>query len=95
VADIWGFAKSMEKPIRVQEEKTSPSWRPYEPEAQISATAKIRSKSTLRERLQETPEPHSRNPISSPGLIEKLQVSLVSNRQQYHFRMECMDQGLV
>jgi hypothetical protein len=39
---------------------------------QISTTAKVRGKSTLRERLQETPEPHPRNPIISPGLIEKL-----------------------
>jgi len=72
VADIWGFAGSTEKPIRVQKEKTSPSWRPSEPEAQISATAKVRSKSTLRERLKETPEPHSRNPIIFPGVVEKL-----------------------
>jgi hypothetical protein len=35
----------------------------------------VRSKFTLRERLQETPEPHSRNPIISPGLIEKLPKS--------------------
>jgi len=69
VTDIWGFAESTEKPIRVQEEKTSPSWRPYEPEAQISATAKMRSKFTLRERLQETPEPHSRNLIILPDLL--------------------------
>ena len=39
---------------------------------QISTSAKVRSKSTLRESLQETPEPHSKNPIISPGLIEKL-----------------------
>jgi len=55
-------------------EKTSPSWRPYEPEAQISTTANVRSKFTLRERLQETPKPHSRNLVISPGLIEKLQL---------------------
>jgi hypothetical protein len=61
VADIWGFAESMERPIRLHWEKP-----------QISPTAKLRSKFTLRERLQETPEPHSRNPIISPGLIEKL-----------------------
>jgi hypothetical protein len=41
---------------------------------QISTTAKVRGKSTLRERLQETPEPHPRNPIISPGLIEKLPI---------------------
>ncbi len=39
---------------------------------QISATAKVKSKCTLRERLQETPEPHSKYPIISPELIEKL-----------------------
>ena len=72
MADIWGFGKSTEKLIRVHWEKTSPSWRPYEPEAQISTTAELRGKFTLREHLQETPEPHSRNPIISPGLIEKL-----------------------
>ena len=54
-------------------QKTSPSWRP-EPEAQISASAKVRSKFTLSERLQKTPESHSRNSIISPGLIEKLPV---------------------
>jgi hypothetical protein len=32
----------------------------------------VRSKSPLREPLQETPEPHFRNPVISPGLIEKL-----------------------
>jgi hypothetical protein len=42
VADIWGFAKSIEKLIEEHPEKTSPSWRPYEPEARIAATAKIR-----------------------------------------------------
>jgi hypothetical protein len=72
VADIWGFAKSTEKLIGVHQEKTSPSWRPYEPEAQISATAKVRRKSHLRERLQETPETHSRKAIISPGFIENL-----------------------
>jgi len=61
VADIWGFGESMEKPIRVHGKKP-----------QISTTAKVRRKSTLRERLQETPEPHSRGPIISSGLIEKL-----------------------
>ncbi len=45
---------------------------------QISATAKVRSKSTLRERLQETPEPHSKYPIISPELIEKLHFSGLS-----------------
>jgi len=39
---------------------------------QISTTANVRSKFTLRERLKQTPEPHSRNPIISPELIEKL-----------------------
>jgi len=39
---------------------------------QISTTANVRRKFTLRERLQETPESHSRNPIISPELIEKL-----------------------
>jgi len=61
VADIWGFAKSTEKPIRVHGRKP-----------QISATAKERRKFTLRERLQETPKPHFRNSVISPGLIEKL-----------------------
>jgi len=61
VADIWGFAESTEKSIRVHGRKP-----------QISPTAKVKSKSTLRERLRETPEPHSRNPIISPGLFEKL-----------------------
>jgi len=60
VADIWGFAKSMEKLIRLIRRKP-----------QISTTAEVRGKFTLRERLQETPEPHSRNPIISPELIEK------------------------
>jgi hypothetical protein len=60
VAEIWGFDESMEKPIRVIRRKP-----------QISATAKVRSKSILRERRRETPEPHSRTPIISPGLIEK------------------------
>jgi len=32
----------------------------------------MRGKFTLRERLQETPEPHSRNPIISSEFIEKL-----------------------
>jgi len=63
VADIWGFDKSTEKPIRVIGRKP-----------QISPTAKMRSKSILRERLQETPEPHSRNLVISPGLIEKVAV---------------------
>ncbi|MBL7211355.1 MAG: hypothetical protein ISS61_03115 [Desulfobacteraceae bacterium] len=39
---------------------------------QIPTTANVRRKFTLRERLKETPKPHSRNPIISPGLIEKL-----------------------
>jgi hypothetical protein len=65
VADIWGFAKSTEKLIWLIRRKP-----------QISTTAKVRSKCTLRERLQETPEPHSRNPIISPGLIEKLPIFL-------------------
>jgi len=34
----------------------------------------VRGKFTLRERLQETPEPHSRNPIIFLGLIEKLPI---------------------
>jgi len=42
---------------------------------QISATAEMRDKFTLRERLQETPEPHSRNPVISPEFIEKLQIA--------------------
>jgi hypothetical protein len=61
VADIWGFDESREKPIGFRRKKP-----------QISATAKVRGKFTLRERLKETPEPHSRNPILSPELIEKL-----------------------
>jgi hypothetical protein len=32
----------------------------------------VRGKFTLREHLQETPEPHSRNPKISPEFIEKL-----------------------
>ena len=64
VSDIWGFAESTEKPIRVHGRKP-----------QISDTAKVRSKFTLRERLQETPKPHSGNPIISPELIENLQIS--------------------
>jgi hypothetical protein len=70
VTDIRGFDESTDKLIRVQE-KTSPSWRPYELEAQISATAKMRGKPTLREHPQETPEPRSRNPVICCGLIEK------------------------
>jgi len=46
---------------------------------QISTTANVRSKFTLRERLQETPEPHSRNPIIPPGLIEKLHSRPLKN----------------
>jgi len=61
VADIWGFAKSTEKPIGFIKRKPK-----------ISTTAKVRNKFTLRERLKETPEPHSRNPIISPEFIEKL-----------------------
>jgi hypothetical protein len=34
--------------------------------------AKVKSKSPLRERLQETPESHSKYSIISPGLTEKL-----------------------
>ena len=64
MADIWGFAKSTEKLIWLIRRKP-----------QISTTAKVRRKFTLRERLQETPEPHSRNPIISPGLIEKLPLA--------------------
>jgi hypothetical protein len=60
VADIWGFAETMEKPIGFIRRKP-----------QISTTAEVRGKFTLRERLQETPEPHSRILIISPGLIEK------------------------
>ncbi len=33
----------------------------------------------MRERLQETPEPHSRNPIISPEFIEKLQEMLLKH----------------
>jgi hypothetical protein len=61
VADIWGFAETMEKRIGFIGRKP-----------QISTTAEVRGKFTLRERLQETPEPHSRNPIISPEFIEKL-----------------------
>jgi len=61
VADTWGFAESMEKLIGLIRRKS-----------QISTTANVRRKFTLRERLKETPKPHSRNPIISPGLIEKL-----------------------
>jgi len=61
VADIWSFDEGTEKPIRFIRRKP-----------QISATAKVRGKSLLRERLRETPEPHFRNLFISPGLIEKL-----------------------
>jgi len=61
VADIWGFAEGTEKTIRFSGRKP-----------QISSTAKVRSKSTLRERLQEAPKPHSNNPISFPEFVEKL-----------------------
>jgi hypothetical protein len=61
VADIWGFAETMEKPIGLIRRKP-----------QISTTAEVRGKFILRERLQETPEPHSGNPIISPEFIEKL-----------------------
>jgi len=61
VADIWSFAETMEKTIGFI--RRTP---------QISTTAEVRGKFTLRERLQETPEPHSRNPIISPEFIEKL-----------------------
>jgi hypothetical protein len=71
VADIWGFAKSMEKLIRLIRRKP-----------QISTTAEVRGKFTLREPLQETPEPHSRNPIISPGIIEKLQSSYRTGRNK-------------
>ncbi len=66
MADIWGFAKSTENLIWLIRRKP-----------QISTTANVRSKFTLRERLQETPEPHSRNPLISPGLIEKLLSTLL------------------
>jgi hypothetical protein len=59
VADIWSFAKSMKKLIGFRRRKP-----------QISATAKMRSKPTLRERRKETPEPHSINPVISSELIE-------------------------
>jgi len=65
VADIWGFAETMEKPIGFIGRKP-----------QISTTAKVRGKFTLRERRKETPEPHSKNPIISPEFIEKLQTTL-------------------
>jgi len=61
VADIWGFAETMEKQIGFIGRKP-----------QISTTTKGRSKFTLRERLKETPEPHSRNLVPSLELIEKL-----------------------
>jgi len=64
VADIWGFAETMEKPIGFIRRKP-----------QISTTAEVRGKFTLRERRKETPEPHSRNPILSPELIEKLRAN--------------------
>jgi hypothetical protein len=49
---------------------------------QISTTANVRRKFTLRERLQETPESHSRNPIISPEIIEKLRnVTQKRNRK--------------
>jgi len=49
---------------------------------QISTTANVRRKFTLRERLQETPESHPRNPIISPELIEKLRnVTQKRNRK--------------
>jgi len=69
---IFGALPKARRSIGVHQEKTSPSWRAYEPEAQISATAKVRRKFTLRERLQETPEPHTRKAIISPGFIENL-----------------------
>jgi hypothetical protein len=68
VADIWGFAETMEKPIGFIRRKP-----------QISTTAEVRGEFTLRERLQETPEPHSRNPIISPEFIEKLQEMLLKH----------------
>jgi len=65
VADIWGFAETMEKPIGFIRRKP-----------QISTTAEVKGKFTLRERRKETPEPHSKNPIISPEFIEKLQTTL-------------------
>jgi hypothetical protein len=75
VADIWGFVGSMEKLIRLIRRKP-----------QISTTAKVRGKFTLRERLQETPEPHSRNTIISPGLIEKLPENVFNKFRHRGFR---------
>jgi hypothetical protein len=54
----------MEKPIGFIRRKS-----------QISTTAEGRGKFTLRERPQETPEPHSRIPIISSEFIEKLQIN--------------------
>jgi len=62
VVFILGFAETMEKLIRFIRRKP-----------QISTTAEGRNKFILRERRKETAEPHSRNPIISPELIEKLQ----------------------
>ncbi|MBL7213237.1 MAG: hypothetical protein ISS61_12735 [Desulfobacteraceae bacterium] len=67
MADIWGFAETMEKQIGFIGRKP-----------QISTTAEVRSKFTLRERRKETPEPHSRNLVPSLELIEKL--PLIQNR---------------
>jgi len=64
VADIWGFAETMEKPIGFSGRKLK-----------ISTTAEVRNKFTLRERLQETPEFHSKNPIISLEFVEKLCAS--------------------
>jgi hypothetical protein len=64
VVDIWGFAETMEKPIVCIGRKPK-----------ISTTAEVRSKFTLRERLQETPELHYKNPIISPEFVEKVSES--------------------
>jgi len=61
VVDIWGFAETMEKLIGFIRRKP-----------QISTTAEVRGKFTLRERRKEIPEPPSRIAIISPELIEKL-----------------------
>jgi len=76
VVDIWGFAEMMEKPIGFIGRKP-----------QISTTAEMRGKFTLRERLQKTPEPHSRNPVISPDFIEKLHIfqSTINNHQSPAF----------
>jgi len=45
-----------------------------------AATAKAWSKSTLGERPQEIPEPHSRAPVISPGFIERLRNFFLSDK---------------